>query len=68
MHRIPVESSNLATVGFASGVLEIEFKHGGVYQYFNVPTSVYEGLMTAESKGKYFHQFIREKYPYNRIY
>ena len=68
MRREPVESSNLATVGFSDGVLEIEFRHGGVYQYFNVPVSVYEGLIAAESKGKYFHQFIREKYPYNRIY
>lgn len=67
MHRIPVESSNLATVGFANGVLEIEFKHGGVYQYFNVPTSVYEDLMTAESKGKYFHQFIRDKYEFVKL-
>ena len=68
MRREPVESSNLATVGFSDGVLEIEFRHGGVYQYFNVSASVYEALMSAESKGKYFHQFIREKYPYNRIY
>lgn len=67
MHRIPVESSNLATVGFANGVLEIEFKHGGVYQYFNVPTSVYEDLMTAESKGKYFHQFIRDMYEFVKL-
>ena len=67
MHRETVESSNLATVGFSDGVLEIEFKHGGVYQYFNVPKTVYEGLMAAESKGKYFHQFIRDKYEFVKL-
>jgi hypothetical protein len=25
-------------------ILEIEFQHGGVYQYFNVPESGYNGL------------------------
>ena len=67
MRREPVESSNLATVGFSDGVLEIEFRHGGVYQYFNVPASVYEALMSAESKGKYFHQFIRDKYEFIKL-
>ena len=67
MRREPVESSNLATVGFSDGVLEIEFRHGGVYQYFNVPASVYEALMSAESKGKYFHQFIRDKYEFVKL-
>ena len=67
MHREPVESSNLATVGFSDGVLEIEFRHGGVYQYFNVLASVYEALMSAESKGKYFYQFIRDKYEFVKL-
>jgi hypothetical protein len=67
MHREPVESSNLATVGFSDGVLEIEFRHGGVYQYFNVPASVYEALMAAESKGKYFIQFIKDKYEFIKL-
>ena len=39
MERIAVESSNLASIGYdeASMVLEVEFKHGGIYQYFDVP-------------------------------
>ena len=47
MERIAVSSSNLASVGYdeANSVLEIEFNHGGVYQYYDVPLSAYEGLM-----------------------
>ncbi len=67
MHRIPVESSNLATVGFENGVLEIEFKHGGVYQYFNIPESVFLDLLKADSKGTYHNKYIKGHYQYAKI-
>jgi hypothetical protein len=70
MERIPVESSNLASVGYdpESAVLEVEFKSGGIYEYSGVPQSVYDGLINAESKGKYFHQYIKNTgYPYSKI-
>ena len=70
MERIPVESSNLSSVGYdsASSVLEIEFKSGGIYQYSGVPQNVYDGLMNAVSKGKYFHQYIEHSgYPYLKV-
>ena len=46
-----VESSNFASIGYdlEKEILEIEFNHGGVYQYFDVPQSVYEELMNADS-------------------
>jgi hypothetical protein len=62
MHRIPVSSSNLASVGYDEGsqILEIEFIDGSVYQYFNVPVRVFDGFMSAASHGKYFHRNIRQ--------
>jgi len=61
MERIPVQSSNLASVGYdaESLTLEIEFNHGGIYQYFGVSQDIYDGLMNASSKGNYFHQNIK---------
>jgi len=55
MNRTPVSSSNLASVGYdpENMILEIEFHNGGIYQYFNVPESVYRSLMSADSHGKY---------------
>lgn len=49
MKRQSVSSSNLASVGYdaENEILEIEFNHGGVYQYYDVPESVYRGLMSA---------------------
>jgi len=70
MKREPVESSNLASVGYdeSSSTLEIEFRHGSIYQYFGVPLSVYQGLMNASSKGQYFDQRVKKAgYPYARV-
>jgi hypothetical protein len=60
MNRIPVTSSNLESVGYENGILEIRFKHGGTYQYLNVPEHLYQGLMRAESKGTYLDQYIKK--------
>ena len=62
MNRQSVESSNLASVGYdaENEILEIEFNHGGVYQYFDVPENVYEELMSASSHGQYFDRNIKK--------
>lgn len=70
MKRISVDSSNLATVGYDKGsqILEIEFNHGGVYQYYDIPISVYEGLTNASSHGTYFDKNIKKAgYSYKKI-
>lgn len=62
MKRQSVESSNLASVGYdaENEILEVEFKHGGVYQYFDVPENVYEELMNASSHGQYFDRNVKK--------
>jgi len=62
--REPVASSNIASVGYDAErkILEIEFHHGGVYQYFDVPEVIYEELMSSSSLASYFHHNIRENY------
>jgi len=67
MNRISVISSNIASVGYEDNVVEIEFNSLSVYQYFNVPKEIYEGLLIASSKGKYFNLFIKDKYECLRI-
>lgn len=69
MTRQPVSSSNLRSVGYEveSLTLEIEFHHGGVYQYFDVPEGTHAGLMTAGSKGSYFHDHIKNVYRYRKV-
>jgi hypothetical protein len=69
MHRKYVRSSLLLTVGYDEGdsLLEIQFKNSGTYRYEGVPSSVYQGLMAAESKGSYFDKNIRNKYPFRKL-
>jgi hypothetical protein len=67
MSRISVTSSNLKSVGYTDGTLEIEFFGGRIYQYADVPQGIYEELMRANSHGKYFHRRIRNSYRYQRI-
>jgi len=70
MERVPVDSTDLSTVGYEAetSTLEIEFRKGGIYQYFGVPQEVYEGLMSAGSKGQFFNQNIKKAgYPYSKV-
>lgn len=69
MQRQYVESSNLRSVGYDAEheILEIEFKSGSVYQYYNVPAAVYAGLLSASSKGQYHSQSIKDKYRYRQV-
>lgn len=70
MKRAPVKSSNISSVGYdpVTSTLEIEFHHGGVYQYYGVPSQVHDGLMEAESKGSYFHNYIKlPGFPYKKV-
>ena len=64
-----VESSMLYAVGYNSKThtLEVAFNSGGIYQYYDVPPEEYEGLMEAESKGRYMHEYIIDVYAYAQI-
>jgi hypothetical protein len=66
VERQPVESTVIDAVGY-SHVLEIQFESGRVYQYYDVPEEVFQGMLSADSKGKYFNAHIRGKYQYREI-
>lgn len=65
MNRTPVRSSNIRSVGYDPNTrtLEVEFNNDGVYQYSGVPETIYQGFMRAASKGSYFHDHIKDRYP-----
>ena len=69
MQRTLVESSTLRSAGHdaQSAVLELQFHNGAVYHYALVPRSVYRDLLESPSKGTYFNQNIRGRYPYQRV-
>lgn len=70
MERSFVSSSNLYSVGYDhnTSVLEVEFRNGGIYQYFGVPFNIYDSLMKARSHGEYFSAYIRNRYRWRRVW
>lgn len=66
MERKNVSSSNIKSIGYDENAeeLEVEFKSGDVYEYFNVPVDKYKALMSALSIGTYFAANVRDKYKY----
>ena len=65
-----VKSSNLLTISYLQSqkTLEIEFKGGGRYRYYNVSIRIFNNLMRASSHGKAFWKYIRRRpYKYRRV-
>lgn len=69
MHRKPVSSSNIASIGYdqATHILEVEFLNGSVYQYLNVPSPVHQALMNAGSHGTYLNAEIKPRYQFRKL-
>jgi hypothetical protein len=67
--RRPVESSAIAAVGYSKQLraLEIEFRNRAIYRYLEVPPEVYEALIDARSKARFYDQNIRRKYRSVRV-
>ena len=66
---VPVESSNIKEIGYEdkTEMLRVTFKTDKSYEYYGVPQLVWQAFKTAESKGKFFHKNIREKYAGKRV-
>lgn len=69
MERTEVISSNIRAIGYDSDsqTLEVEFNYGAVYQYSGVSQGEHEGMMNADSKGKYLNANIKGRYPYVKL-
>jgi KTSC domain len=69
MRMTHVLSTTLASVGYdeTRQVLQLEFRSRALYQYRSVPRAVHQALLGAPSKGRYFNQAIRGKFPFGRI-
>jgi len=63
-NAIAVSSSMMDAVRYddASKMLGIHFIGEGWYSYFNVSKPIYLGLVSAPSKGRYFHSYIKDHY------
>jgi hypothetical protein len=69
MMATAVVSKTLATVAYdgTRRLLRLEFRSGAVYDYFDVPSDVHQGLMEANSHGGYFNRNIRGRFRYHQV-
>lgn len=62
-----VESSHIKIIEHNGKNLYITFKNGSIYEYDHVPEKLIHKMLQAESKGKFFWRFIRDKCPYRKV-
>ncbi len=48
-------------------MLQVEFIVGSIYQYENVPETVYQEFLTAPSYGRFFESNIKNKYQARKV-
>jgi hypothetical protein len=69
MDRVTLDSTLLASAGHDARrqLLDVEFRTGELYRYFNVPSACYRQLLRADSKGRYFNSHIRNRFSYQHL-
>jgi hypothetical protein len=69
MDRIPVQSTNVAEVGYdpETMTLEVAFHNGTLYQYFDVPEVMFQELLRSDSVGKFLNTQIKNSYRYAKL-
>ncbi len=68
MAYVPVDSSNIEGVNYSISerALDVYFKSGAIYTYFDVDEVTYEQFMTSTSKGKFFNSYIKDMFTWER--
>lgn len=59
-----IDSSNIDSFGYSETInlLAVQFKTGDLYLYAGVPKQIYQGMVTADSKGSYLNKVVKPHY------
>ena len=63
------ESKMFTSSAYDAGrhILYLRFRSGEVYRYFEFPEEQYREFLDAESRGRHFLNFIRNRFRYERL-
>ena len=66
--RADFDSTTLASATYdhRQNQLEVDFRDGSRYTYSTVAATVFQDLVDSPSKGKFFNQYIRGRFPFVR--
>lgn len=69
MNWVAVNSSTIARMAYNESrrVLTVEFKNGSRYEYYEVPSGVFQQMKAAPSKGQFLSSTIKGRYRYARV-
>jgi hypothetical protein len=69
MNRLLLESTMLASAAYSPdrSLLDLEFRDGAFYRFFDVPAACFHQLMASDSKGGYFNRNIRNRFRYQLL-
>lgn len=69
LHVLVTDSSNIEKLDYfpKSKHLYIAFRGGKRYRYTGIPRAVWNALVDAESRGKFFSSRIRGQYPTEKL-
>jgi hypothetical protein len=67
--NVALESRAIAVVDYdpEQETLTVQFNQRGTYTYNGISLDTYVDFATAESQGRYFNLYIRDKYPYEKV-
>jgi hypothetical protein len=65
---VQVESEAITEIDYDvdTSCMFVRFVEGEWYSYFAVPPRVYEAFLAPPSHGRFFHDHIRDKYPFRK--
>lgn len=69
MERVRVQSESLKSVGYdaMTSTLEVQFRNGGIFQYFYVPHFIFSRLLETAAKANYFQNRVRHQFKFRRL-
>lgn len=67
MEMYPLHSTNIDSAGYDQGNLIIQFTNGDRYVYHGISPELFRAFINAPSHGQFFHKFIKNEYPFDRL-
>ena len=69
MERVALDSTTVLSVGYdpALQLLEVEFRGGRVYEYYEVPAGVVQWLQRTPKKAAFIRRMIEPNYAYRAL-
>jgi hypothetical protein len=69
IRMVPFDSSSIAAGGYdgEERILRLRCIDGDTYDYLDVPSSVFQTLLDAPSKGQFVNWHIKPDYAYRRV-